>query len=199
MRKIYLIRHGQTDSNNDKKFQGRIDTPLNTTGIEQARKLAAYMKRFPLDAVYCSIMQRARMTAEPLAAAVGLSANYMEEFQEVSFGDWEGLTYWEIKEKWPEEINLFFTRPAECVPPRGETFQNVQDRSFDTLNKILKAQDGDIAIVSHGGVIRALICRLLNMSLNSFWKINIYNASVSIFSGQDGNFLAEVINDSHYL
>ncbi len=199
MRKIYLIRHGQTDSNNDKKFQGRIDTPLNTTGIEQAKKLAAYMKQFPLDAVYCSIMQRARMTAEPLAAAVGLSANYMEEFQEVSFGDWEGLTYWEIKEKWPAEIDLFFTRPAECVPPGGETFQNVQDRSFDALNKILKAQDGNIAIVSHGGIIRALICRLLNMPLNSFWKINIYNASVSIFSGQDGNFLAEVINDSHYL
>jgi len=199
MRKIYLIRHGETNSNNDRKFQGRIDTPLNITGIEQARKLAAYMKQFPLDAIYCSIMQRARMTAEPLAVAMGLSVNYVKEFREVSFGDWEGLTYWEIKEKWSKEINLFFAKPAEFVPPRGETFQEVQDRSFGALNKILKEQDGNIAIISHGGVIRALICQLLNMPLNSFWKINIYNASVSVFGGNDGNFIAEIINDSHYL
>ncbi len=201
MGKIYLIRHGQTAANSEKKLQGRMDTPLNAAGLEQAGKLAAWFSAIPLDALYCSTLRRARMTAAPLAAACSLPVHCLAELQEASFGLWEGLSYAEINGRWAEQMRLFLTRPGDCVPPQGETFLDVQRRAGAALQAILQAQGdaANIAIVSHGGVIRVLICLLLEIPLNNLWKISVANASVSIFSNWQGNFIAESINCHHYL
>lgn len=201
MGKIYLIRHGQTDSNTVRRFQGRINTPLNANGQQQAKLLAEYFRSKKLDAIYCSPLLRAQMTAEPLAAVKKLTPRPMEDLQEISFGQWEGLCYSEIADKWPEEIKMFYENPKQCLPPAGETFTRVQERALQALQRILEEQgeERDIAIVSHGGVIRTQICGLLDIPLSNFWRLNIYNASTSIFTVWDGNFTADVINDCHYL
>lgn len=96
MGKIYLIRHGQTDSNTVRRFQGRINTELNDAGKQQAVKLAEFFRDKPLHAIYCSPLVRAKMTAEPLAVMKQLPVHTMEMLQEISFGGWEGLCYDEI-------------------------------------------------------------------------------------------------------
>ena len=91
MGKIYLIRHGETDSNKGHRFQGRINMPLNAKGLEQSEKLAAYMQHLPVDKIYCSSMLRACMTAAPLAMSKNMSYQPLDLLQEVSCGAWEGL------------------------------------------------------------------------------------------------------------
>ena len=201
MGKLYLIRHGQTDSNTVRRFQGRINTELNATGLRQAQMLAEYFRDKPLHAVYCSPLSRAQTTAQTLAAVKKLPVQPLEMLQEISFGGWEGLCYTEIAEKWPEEIKLFYENPQLCLPPQGETFAKVQERAMEALRQILRneGEDKDIAVVSHGGVIRTQICALLDIPLANFWRLNIHNASTTCFSVWDGNFIAEVINDCHYL
>lgn len=201
MGKIYLIRHGQTDSNTVRRFQGRINTELNDTGKQQAVKLAEFFRDKPLHAIYCSPLVRAKMTAEPLAAMKQLPVHTMETLQEISFGGWEGLCYDEIAVKWPEEIKLFYENPQLCLPPEGETFSKVQERAVKALQDILLAEgeDKDIAVISHGGVIRTQICALLDIPLANFWRINVHNASTTCFTVWDGNFTADIINDHHYL
>ena len=112
MGKIYLIRHGETDSNKGHRFQGRINMPLNAKGLEQSEKLAAYMQHLPVDKIYCSSMLRACMTAAPLAMSKNMSYQPLDLLQEVSFGAWEGLEYAEISRRWPKEMDDFLTRPG---------------------------------------------------------------------------------------
>ncbi len=200
MSKIYFIRHGQTDSNSGRKFQGRIDTTLNAVGLDQAEKMAEFLKSHKIDAIYSSPLTRTALTAAALARAKNLAVEYIDDLQEISFGAWEGLSYDEIHSKWPEQIELFYSNPELCLPPEGESFAEAQQRAVKALKRILaENKDADIAIVSHGGIIRALIFALLDIPLANFWKVNINNASVSRFSVWDENFSADVINDYHFL
>ena len=196
MGKIYLIRHGQTDSNSNRQFQGRIDNPLNAKGVAQAEALARYMRNVPLDAIYCSSMLRARMTAAPLAMDHNLPYRPLELLQEVSFGAWEGMAYDEINRRWPEEMTLFLTRPGDWIPPEGESFAEVQKRCHAAFKQIFAEQghDKSIAIISHGGIIRAQLCALLDMPLNSFWKLAVHNVGISVVEDWDGNFVVESVN-----
>lgn len=201
MGKIYLIRHGQTDSNKSKTFQGRTDTLLNDVGVIQAQKLASYFEQIHLDAVYCSCLKRAQMTAQPIADSHKLPIYTEADLQEVAFGDWEGMDYEAINAKWPGQIDMFFEKPGEVVPPHAEGFAAAQKRAVSVLHKIIEKEghEKDIAIVSHGGVIRLLICELLGIPLNNLWRLNVHNVSTSTFTNWQGSFFCEGINDFHYL
>lgn len=201
MGKIYLIRHGQTDSNAGKSFQGRIDNPLNALGFSQAEQMAEYMSKLPIDAIYSSTLLRARQTAEALSKRCQLPYTPMELLQETSFGEWEGVSFAELWEKYPKEMGIFMTTPGEWTPPGGISFKESQKRCDKALKQILEEQghDKNIAIVAHGGIIRVMLCSLLQCPLNSLWKINIHNVSVSTITNWEGNMIAETINDYHFL
>ncbi len=196
MGKLYLIRHGQTDSNNSKQLQGRMDYPLNAKGIQQSYALAAYLRPVHLDAIYCSSMLRARMTAAPLAMDHNLPYRCTDLLQEMSFGKWEGLPLDEINRRWPEEMKLFLTRPGDWQSPGGESFAQAVERGRQALDYIFaqEGHDKDIAIVSHGGIIRCQLCAILGLPLNNFWKLCVHNVSVSVVLDWDGSFMVEHIN-----
>lgn len=201
MGKIYLIRHGQTDSNKSKTFQGRTDTALNAAGIAQAQKLGEYFSNIHLDAIYCSSLKRAQMTAQPIAESHQMDIITRDALQEVAFGAWEGLDYEAINSKWPGQIDMFFAKPGEIVPPEAEGFAAAQKRVMQAFEAIIAEQGHhkDIAIVSHGGVIRLLICGLLDIPLNNLWRMNVHNVATSVFTDWEGSFYCDVLNDYHYL
>lgn len=105
--KLYLIRHGQTLWNSEGKIQGKTDIPLNETGLLQAELLAEAMERYPVTAVYASPLKRAYQTAECVAGRQGLSVIAEEGLREVDFGFWEGMTWSEIEERYPEDFALW--------------------------------------------------------------------------------------------
>lgn len=202
MSKIYLIRHGQTPANQGKSFQGRLDIPLNDVGLAQAEAMATYMEQNPVDVIYCSSLIRARQTAEVLAKhKQNVPVIPLDELQEVSFGSWEGLAYSYIGQQWPEDFKTFLTKPEEFVPPNGETFPACALRCQKAFDMIFEREghDKNIAIVSHGGIIRVQLCLLLGIPLNNLWKMSVHNVSVSTVSDWDGNMLMDTINDHHFL
>lgn len=201
MGRLFLIRHGQTDSNSGQMFQGQMDTSLNALGHQQAYQMAEYMKKYKLDAIYCSSLLRARQTAAPLAMAQGIAYHPMDLLKEASFGEWEGVPFTEINKMDPDAMTTFLERPGDFTPPGGESFVQSQKRAVKALELILSKEghDKNIAVVAHGGVIRVQLCHFLGIPLNNLWKMVIRNVSVSIVSDWHGNFMVETVNDDHFL
>ena len=125
MAKLYLIRHGETDYNNALRFQGQTDIPLNQKGIEQAEKVADFLKDVPLQAIYTSSLQRARTTAEIIGRAKGLEPQATDALREMSFGIWENMNSKDIQKKYAKEWKDFFASPAKIKIPEGESMSEV--------------------------------------------------------------------------
>ena len=112
MAKLYLVRHGETDYNNSLRFQGQIDIPLNQKGIEQAEKVAGFLKDIPLQAIYSSSLKRARTTAEIIGRVKGIEPQITDALREMSFGIWENMNSSDIQKKYAKEWKDFFASPA---------------------------------------------------------------------------------------
>ncbi len=201
MKKIYLVRHGQTAANNGKRFQGTMDYPLDARGIAQAARLGEYFQGIHLDAIYSSTMTRAKMTAAAIATCKNMAYRTMYDLREASFGQWEGMTFDAIQSRWPKEMELFFTKPGSWQPPQGESFLEVQRRALAGLQQVLEqTEEGQtVAIISHGGIIRVQLCHILGMPLDNMWRLSSHNVSVTSLSEWNGNFIIDTINDYHFL
>ena len=130
MTKLILIRHGRTLWNSSGKFQGQSDIELSQEGISQAEKLAENFPVTHIDRVYSSNLKRAYITGEIIAKKFNVPIIKDKRLCEVSFGSWEGLTYDEIHEKWPNEIETMFSTPDVLTMPEGESFAQVQKRGL---------------------------------------------------------------------
>ena len=148
MGRLYLIRHGETDSNKSFRFQGQTDIELNEKGLAQAELLAEHFKNIRLDAVYSSSLTRARQTAAPLAAVHGLEVQPVEDIKDIAFGEWDGLTYNQINDAGLGQIDEFFKNPELCHVPGGENFTDVAARVEPFFKRCLAEMDEkDIAVV----------------------------------------------------
>lgn len=149
---IYLVRHGATDWNVNKRAQGTADIPLNETGEMQALHTAEELSKVTVDHVYTSDLQRACYTAEAIAKAHDLEVVKEPRFREIDQGEWTGLTVDEIRGRWPDRWG-----PARHYSerPGGESPQEVRTRALAALKDVVeKHPDENVVIVSHGGTIR---------------------------------------------
>lgn len=200
MKKIYLVRHGKTNANGNGVFQGHEDNHLNEEGHRQAKLLAGFFRNKRFGQIYTSDLIRTIETAEPVAANCGLPIIPVPAFKEICFGEWESLTYKEIKKRWPQELEDFFLTPDQTAIKDGESFAEVQTRSWQALQEIAAKQDSeDVLVVSHGGTIRALLCAILNLSLRELWRFEIYNAGVSCILHCDNKFWLQYVNENSFL
>jgi len=150
------VRHGETDWNLTRRLQGHSDRPLNETGREQARNLAAELAGEDLEAVYSSDLSRAEETARIIAETRGLDVTALPELRERHFGSWEGLTDEEIHERFPEEI-------ADGVLGDGESRDELHGRVHRALSRIAAEHpEATVLVVSHGGPLRAVLRRCGN-------------------------------------
>ena len=201
MKKIYLARHGQTDANTTLRYQGHMDNSLNAKGFLQAKKVAQYFEDVELAKIYASDLIRTVETGTPTAEARNAEIVRVPAFKEICFGNWEGLTYDEIKKEWPKEIETFFDRPGDAKIIGGETFREVQERAWACFQQVIKEQEEDtnIFIVSHGGTIRTILCAIMNLDLNEMWKISVDNAGVSCILQVENRCWIKNINDTNFL
>ena len=198
--RVILIRHGETEWNAFGKFQGQTDINLSEKGRNQAKKLAEFFPVENLDAIYSSDLSRAFETASFVAKKFNLNVTKEPAFREMNFGLWEGLTYNEINEKWPEELKNFYTRPDLLKVPEGETFVKLQTRAVKRVYELVeKHRGGAFAIFSHGGVLRTILADALEMPLKNIWRIKHENTSVSIVSYGEAPFVECFNNVSHLM
>lgn len=200
MTKVFLIRHGETTWNKELKYQGHTDVPLSDEGIRQANLVAARLAGEKLSAVYASDLCRAFITAETIAARHNLPVTALSELREVQFGDWEGLTYEGINARWPEEYVQLFHRTDEVRIPGGETFREVKERAAGAVARLVDQHpDEAIAIVSHGGTIRTIICAALDIHLNHVWDLRQDNTAVNVLEYYHQRTILTLLNDVHHL
>jgi broad specificity phosphatase PhoE len=146
--RIILARHGETNWNLERRWQGHSDRPLNDTGREQAEALAAELADEPIAAVYSSDLMRAHETARIVADRLGLDVVAVPGLRERRFGSWEGLQDVEVE-------RLF---PGHNGPPDGEPRDDMTRRVLESLERIAASNDGrTVLVVSHGGPIRAVL------------------------------------------
>lgn len=155
--RVIAIRHGETAWNVDTRIQGQLDIPLNDTGRWQAQRLARALAGEPLQAIYASDLGRALETAQALADSVGLEVITDPGLRERGFGIFEGRTWKEIEEQWPDLSARWRKRDPEFGPEGGETLASFYDRCISAASRIAAAHAGQsIAIVAHGGVLDCL-------------------------------------------
>lgn len=184
---IYLLRHGQTDKNKAGILQGTIDTVLNEEGKKQALSAKADIENICFKTVYSSPLKRAFETA---VLATGLSENRIvvdERLKEMSFGDMEGKV---IEDK-DSNMAKFFNSPEEYVAEKGaESFESMLVRAKNFLDEITSeySDNDNVLIVSHGAFIHGLIMVMKDTRLCDFWKSNVPNCAVTVFSYEDGEY-----------
>ena len=199
--RFYLIRHGETDWNKGGRYQGRTNIQLNDAGVEQARLLGKRFKYLPLDVVYVSPLDRAVATAEPVAASHGLTPIKDEHFIEINFGEWEGHTIEELSEKFGSAYTDFFKDPFDHPVPGEGSFQIAMNRAIEGFNILAERHKGqNVAIVSHGGLLRVMLVGLLEMGDAFYRKTWMTNTSITMLDVmEDGRKLLMTLNDKAHL
>lgn len=186
MTEIIIIRHGETEWNVANIFRGRLDVPLNENGISQAESLSRYLGDWKIDAIYSSPLKRAFQTAELVAHPHGLAVEVAKGLIDFNFGEWQGLSHREAREKFPDVYKDYLERPEKVQIPGGESLEEVRTRALSALEVILSKGYGSIALVSHRVVNKVLICALLGLDNSHFWNIEQDNCGLSVFK-YDGN------------
>ena len=200
MTKLILVRHGETDWNAQRRYQGQSDVPLNDAGHRQAAALAQRLEGVDISAIYSSDLRRARQTATAIASLHPLPVRDEPRLKEISFGRWEGLTYGEIQERWPEEMAAWFADPIQVTPPGGETLAQVAGRVKAALDDIVRANaGGTVAIVAHGGTLRVLLCAAIEIDPRAQWRFGLSTASISELQVSDSHTVLVRLNDTHHL
>lgn len=167
--RILAIRHGETAWNVDTRIQGHLDIPLNEKGQWQAQRLArALAARDNIHAIYSSDLQRAHHTAQAIAAATGAPLRTNPGLRERGFGIFEGKTYAEIEQTWPEESERWRKREPDWAPSGGESLLQVRERITRTLHELAARHPGEqIVLVAHGGIMDQLYRAATGQDLQS--------------------------------
>lgn len=202
--RLLIVRHGQTDWNTNGRFQGQTDIPLNATGHQQAHSLARRLAAEPLAAIYASDLQRTWLTAKSIHQALPLNGccPLISEprLREMSFGEWEGLTYDEIQARQPQLLQRWETDLEHTCPPGGETLLELVGRVQAVYQTILITHpDTTVLLVAHGGPLQILITSLLEMPPGRFWQIHLSNASLSEVSVFPEGAILNLLNSTDHL
>lgn len=194
--RMLLVRHGETDWNRQGRFQGQIDVPLNDTGRSQGGKAASFLHPVCLDAAYTSSMARPRETAEIiLQHHPHLNLQALEDLREISHGDWEGLYREDIEADYPELLQQWQSAPETVQMPGGENLHQVWERSIRAWQQLVATHSHSdktetVLVVAHDAVNKALLCHVLGLGPEAFWRFKQGNGAVSVIDypgGADSN------------
>lgn len=193
MTTFLLARHADHDWVG-RGFAGRMaGVSLNARGREQAQELVQRLRGHPLDAICCSPQPRTRQTAQPLAAERGMDILTEAAFDEVDLGDWQGRTFDEVRDQ--EAWRHWLERRGSARPPGGEAFADVPRRAMEGLHALVARHPrGQVLVVSHGDVLKAVIASCLGLSLDLLDRFDIAPASVSVLVLGDGWAQLQLLN-----
>ena len=170
MTTILLARHGESDWNRAKRWQGHADRPLTERGREQAHALADRLAATELDAVYSSDLERARETAEIVARSQGLDVHVLPELREVDVGSWSGLTRAEAERRFPDAFRRWAAGGEGWDD--GETYEQLSERVLRAIRTIAADHPGErVLVVAHGGTIRAVHAAALGVDVHTYRRI----------------------------
>lgn len=197
MKTLYIVRHGETDWNKMGKYQGITDVPLNENGLNQAKACGNALKDVTFDRILSSDLSRALVTAETIRGDRTTSITVDKRLRELNFGDWEAMLFSDIEARWPGLIDEMYLRPHLVKVPNGESFKDLQNRAWEGLEEFLNVNDEEetLLIACHGGTIRTLLCKLLDISISHCWNFSQGNTAINrIFYNGMGEYDHNILN-----
>ncbi len=200
--RVVLIRHGRTAWNREVRFRGRADLPLDDFGLKQAAATGRYLaERWPVDVVYASPMQRALQTGKAIADAHQLTVQPFDGLLDIHFGQWQGRSPEEVKERYPKLVKAWFEAPHTVQIPDGESLDDVRDRVVSGLDRVLERHPSHtVGMIGHTVVNRVLLCAVLGLGNDHFWRLQQETCAVNVFEAEpDGAFTIVLLNDTCHL
>ncbi len=206
---LYLIRHAETVSNVQRKFQGKLESPLTEKGERQIKlltdRLKVINKRVQFSKIYSSPLDRALKTAEPIASALKIRLEVSDLLMEMDHGSWDGLTIEQINRNYEELWRVWRYSPHLARFPEGESLLEAQNRFREFVEELIRIEsiNSNIIVVSHAGLIKLGILFMLQIPLEKYWIFGIENASITVvklseFSGRLTGQLVK-LNDTGHL
>jgi len=203
---LYLVRHGQTDASLANRFCGRIDPPLNATGLAMADALAARYGQPRQQGGFAEIVAspalRARQTAAPTARAAGLDVTLDEGLVEIAYGEWDGRAEADVERDDAARFHAWAAHPGSVAPPGGETGLDIAARALAAVERIRARHTagGRVLVVSHKATLRVLICALLGLDVDGFRaRIAQKVCAVSVVDFKSTGPLLQVLGDTSHL
>lgn len=189
---IYLVRHGQTNENSEKLYYGNMDMSLNDVGRNQILKSANYLKNVKFDKIYISERKR---TEETALLILGEQKELIIEkrINELNFGAFEGKSYEQLLDEFPEECEVWSSDWKNFAPPNGESYINMYNRVRDFIKDLEKEEESNILIATHGGVMRTFFAYIMDEAIDNFWKFSSHNGSIALLKYEYGNWYIDEI------
>lgn len=182
---LHILRHGQTDLNRERRYQGSMDPPLNTLGIDQARRAASLLPE-SIDVLVSSPMRRALQTAEIISRHSGVPVRVMPEFRERAFGVFEGLSKPEVKNLFPDLWKRRPLRSFDAAPPEGEAVGEVLERVRRGIDELLaQCPRGQVVVVAHAFIARAIRGLATSPPRDGFFDYSLANGACASYTIND--------------
>jgi len=198
--RLLLVRHGITDHNSNRKFAGSTDVELSDDGYRQVEKLRERLAGEKIDAIYCSDLKRAMATAEVIVSGHDVEITSCPELREMDYGIAEGLTFKEIGSRYPELWESIANFSLELSFPDGECFSDFVGRAVKFMDRLKgHGEEETVLIVSHGGMLKVLVCDLLGIDHSHWPQIRFDNASLSIVETYSRRIILSLLNDTSHL
>jgi probable phosphoglycerate mutase len=201
MARIILVRHGQTEWNRVERFRGRADVPLNETGLAQAQATGQRVaEEWQPVAVYSSPLSRAVKTAGAIAQHFGLSVQIHNGLTDIDYGQWQGLTPDEAKERWPEIHHAWYNLPHTACIPGGETLDDLQARGMAAVNELATQHaEQTVVLVGHTVINRVILLGVLGLGHDRFWRLKQDTCAINVFETENNDFTLVSLNDTCHL
>ena len=199
MSTLFMARHGETELRSSVRFWGQTDVKLSALGIKQAERLRDLLAADNIDIIYSSDLKRASTTAEIIASKHNIEVIICPEIREVCFGELEGLTFDEVKQRYPEVVKSWMEGDIGLKYPGGESLAEVSERASDFSSRLRTLPpEQTILIVAHSGFLRLLMCHLLGIGPQHWHQLHLDFASLSMVeTHSQGAILKSFNNTSH--
>ncbi|MCZ7575894.1 MAG: histidine phosphatase family protein [Chloroflexi bacterium] len=200
MTTLHLVRHGETAFNRDGKGLGQADVPLTELGERQAQAVGTAFAAVPVGRILSSPLVRAREVAGAISATTGVPVEIREALTEMDVGETEGLDFADMRARFPEFIRLWSGPHAvDTTLPGGESLRDVADRLAPILSELHSLEAGEVVLVSHNFVLKALLCALLEVPLENFRAFQMDLASITAVTLRNGRVAVRRLNDVCHL
>jgi len=200
MATLLLVRHGETELKSSERYWGYTDVKLGALGMEQVEKLRDLLATRKIDIIFSSNLKRASKTAEVIASRHNAEIIICSELSEVNFGDIEGLTFNEAAQRYPEVVKSWIDGNSELKYPGGESLREFAERVTSFTRRLKNmAPEQTALIAAHSGTLRLLICHLMDIGQQNWWRFRLDFASLSVMETSSRGAILMTLNHISHL